>query len=257
MGLELVIDSREQTLLEDIRLQLQLDEIIIKTEMLTLGDLLVRTMEGEILLMIERKSVRDLIQSLRDGRHHDQKKRWIGFKQDNQHTHVALWLEGDLMTTQMDEVLRSSLLNALFRMQSKHNILLHQVRTRGAFIQSLRLAIGKLKQDPYHLVASSDSVDEKATIANMTRYKKSANSQETYWQECLALIPGVSMATASKIINEFPIMSDFFHADHHHLSLRLAAVQISDKRRLGDKLASRIISHIFFRPDNKEEEIKK
>lgn len=255
MGIELVVDSREQTLLEDARSML--NDIAIKTEMLTLGDLLIRTCEGEVLFMIERKSVRDLMQSLRDGRHHDQKKRWIEFKQDNPQANVALWLEGDLMTTTMEEMLRSSLLNSLFRMQSKHGILVHQVRTRDAFMHSLRLTVGKLRQDPCHLVPSEKKKNVESTITDMPRYRKSAHSNENYWQDCLALIPGVSMAIANKIKEEFPIMSLFFQCEQAGLQKRLEEIAINNKRRLGNKLATRIIQHLFFRPDNREEEIKK
>lgn len=238
--LECIIDSREQTLYEDTQQQLT---IPIRTQMLTLGDVIIQTTDGEILLLIERKSVRDLVQSLKDGRYHDQRRRWDDFIVGSPNSSVSLWLEGDLLSAGMDDTMRSSLLNALFRLQSKHHVIVHQVRTREAFVKSLQIVVQKFEKEPYHLVKKPEG----NTIVDMGRFKKSSNTEGQYWTNCLALIPGVSLQTAIKITNTFPSMPSFLISldkDPTPIRDQLATLPLNEKRRLGGKQADRIIRHI-------------
>lgn len=238
--LECIVDSREQKLWEDLQDKLT---VHLQTKMLALGDVLVQTDKGEILLMIERKSVRDLVQSLRDGRYHNQRKRWEEFRRNSPNTCVSLWLEGDLLSADMEENMKSSLLNALFRLQTKHNTIVHQVRTRDAFVRSLQMVVQKMEKEPHHLLPKPE---ENVPMVDLGRYKKSAHTEEEHWQNCLALVPGVSPQTASKINSHFPSLSSFMRdletvpEDALH---RLAAIPLHEKRRLGEKQAVKIIRH--------------
>lgn len=240
MPLECVVDARESTdLVPDVA------GVGIVSEMLPLGDVVVRDKETkEVLMLIERKSVRDLAQSLRDGRHHDQRRRWLAFREQSPNTIVSLWVEGDLMAAPMDEVMRSSLLNSLFRAQTRHHILVHHARNRDAFARSMRLTLEKLMDDPRHLLTTTSSND--VPLPQLACFRRSARSVETYWQDCLSLIPGVSPPTAAKIAATFPTMAGFVRAladDQNGVVVVLSEVRLSDKRRLGVKLAGRIASH--------------
>jgi len=243
--LECVLDSREQSLWED--LQQHPLSIPTRLSMLPLGDVLIQK-ENEILLMIERKSVRDLVQSLKDGRYHDQRKRWLEFRTQSPQSFVSLWLEGDLMATDMDDILKSSLVNSLFRLQSKHNILVHHVRSRDAFLQSLRMVVEKFGKDPYHLVPEKDMSNHTACATlNMNQYRKSAHSQEQYWQDCLTLIPGVSPQTAQKIQSVYPTMVSLMgelQIDPHKTLETISQLKINEKRKLGEKVAQKILQHM-------------
>jgi len=242
--LECLVDCREQTLFEDLQQQ-QLSTPIY-SRMLSLGDVIIQKQNGEILLMIERKSVRDLIQSLKDGRYHDQRRRWHDFQQDSPNSSVSLWIEGDLMSADMEETLKSSLLNSIFRLQSKHNVIVHQVRSREGFVRSIMMAIQKFEKEPYHLVKNPDENNRGNT--NIDCYRKSAHSEEQYWKDCLSLIPGVSQQTAQKITTHlFPALVSFveeLNTDPRSTLCRLSNLKITEKRKLGDKLAQKIIRHI-------------
>lgn len=241
MPLECVVDARESADLVPA-----LSGVEVVSEMLPLGDVLVRDKETkEVLLLIERKSVRDLAQSLRDGRHHDQRSRWLAFREQSPNTTVSLWVEGDLMAAPMDEALRSSLLNSLFRAQTRHHILVHHARNRDAFTRSIGLAVEKLMDDPRHLLHTT-SCNDTSSLPPLTCFKKSARSVETHWRDCLSLVPGVSPPTAAKITEVFPSMTGFFRAlteDRGGVVVVLSEVRLSEKRRLGVKLAARILDH--------------
>ena len=244
--LECLVDSREQALLDD--LQQKPLSITTCSQMLPLGDVIIQKQEGnEVLMMIERKTVRDLIQSLRDGRYHDQRKRWLEFRLQSPLSFISLWIEGDLMATDMDDGLRSSLLNSLFRLQSKHQVLVHHVRSREAFVKSLRMVVEKFDKDPYHLRPTDSELLPTTLNLDMKQYRKSAHSQEEYWQDCLCLIPGVSSQTTQKIRTLFPsLMSlvESLHNDPRATMKAISQIPLSEKRKLGEKLAQKILCHI-------------
>lgn len=242
--LECLLDSREQSLWED----LQQHPLTIPTHvrMLPLGDIVIQKQDGnEILLMIERKTVRDLVQSLKDGRYHDQRKRWLEFRTQSPNSFVSLWIEGDLLATDMDDIVKSSLVNSLFRLQSKFNILIHHVRSREGFLKSIQMVVEKLEKEPYHLVPNE--ITTATTGVNMNQYRKSAHSQEKYWQDCLTLVPGVSPQTAQKIRSIYPtlvaLVEELNH-DPRHTREQISEIKISEKRKLGKKLAEKILQHL-------------
>lgn len=231
-----VIDSREQELIKDLE---GFDNV--KSEMLTIGDLIVYNEEKPIFL-IERKSVRDLVQSLKDGRYHDQRRRWKEFQNDFPDLSVSLWVEGDLMGVEMDETLRGSLLNSLFRLQSIHGVIVHHVKNRNAFVKSLKLVLEKFNKDPSHLLGGSDV--KSSNTLDMRNYKKDKNGQESFWRNCLSLISGVSQNTAMKIVQVFPTLKGFIEQDKIELEKKLSEISIG-KRKLGKALADKIIKHVM------------
>jgi ERCC4-type nuclease len=68
---ELVVDMRENKLI----LLLKAIGVDFKTEMLDLGDIVFRTSDGNVLFIIERKTINDLKASICDGRLREQKAR--------------------------------------------------------------------------------------------------------------------------------------------------------------------------------------
>lgn len=241
--LECLLDSREQSLWED--LQQQPLPIPTRVSMLPIGDVVIQK-EEEILLMIERKTVRDLVQSLKDGRYHDQRKRWLEFRTQSPNSFVSLWVEGDLMAAPMEETVRSSLVNSLFRLQSKYNILIHHVRSREAFLKSLRMLVEKFEKDPHHLVPCGTTATT-TPLVDMNQYRKSAHSREQYWQDCLTLVPGVSPQTAQKIQTLFPTMVSMMNAlenDPRRTREQISGIRASEKRKVGDKLAQKVLEHL-------------
>lgn len=250
------IDTREAELLADVTDAVRKrssDEIKIVSEMLTLGDLLLMNGENP-LLMIERKTVSDLIQSLRDERYHDQRRRWAQFQSDFPQARVSLWLEGDLLSANMDEKLRSSLLNSLMRLQSLHHVIVHQVRGRSAFVHSLLLIMDKFRKDPCHLVEAKTTQSISSPVAlEMKQYKKTQDMEaDKFWRCILAGIPGVSSSSAEKITHAFPHLVGFIdefkeHGDDYILE-KLSQVEITPKRKLGKALSTKIIHHLICPP---------
>jgi ERCC4-type nuclease len=91
------IDTRESALLQQITTQLSFvpafKSLEIKTETLPIGDIIINDGK-EDRLIIERKSINDLLASIKDGRYEEQSYRLNGL---NHHNHNIIYLiEGDV-----------------------------------------------------------------------------------------------------------------------------------------------------------------
>jgi ERCC4-type nuclease len=75
--MRLIIDIREQGLIEKCQNILANDQnyVRIETESLPIGDILIKTDEGKDVLLVERKSLQDLLASIKDGRYEEQSHR--------------------------------------------------------------------------------------------------------------------------------------------------------------------------------------
>jgi len=74
----IVIDNREHNLYDKLTEYIRIDPkegISMKTEVLPLGDILIQTNEGNVQVLIERKSLTDLLASIKDGRYEEQSYR--------------------------------------------------------------------------------------------------------------------------------------------------------------------------------------
>ena len=91
------VDTREQDLLQKINYLINciasFKNIIVKSETLPIGDIII-CHDNEEKLIIERKSITDLLSSIKDGRYEEQSYRLNGI---NHHNHNIIYLiEGDV-----------------------------------------------------------------------------------------------------------------------------------------------------------------
>lgn len=75
--MRLIIDNREHGLYEKCETILSNDPgyATIETQVLSLGDILVKTDEGKDVMIVERKTLTDLLSSIKDGRYEEQSHR--------------------------------------------------------------------------------------------------------------------------------------------------------------------------------------
>jgi len=92
------VDIREHDLLQQFKFLVEnipiFKQLVIKTEVLPIGDVIITDDAGEEKLIIERKSVSDLLASIKDGRYEEQSYRLNGLPH---HNHNIIYLiEGDV-----------------------------------------------------------------------------------------------------------------------------------------------------------------
>ena len=95
--MKLVIDSREKDLLKQINQQVlfthQFKKIEVVSENLPIGDILIKDDSNNDLVIIERKTIPDLLSSIKDGRYEEQSYRLNGIKHPNHN--IMYLIEGD------------------------------------------------------------------------------------------------------------------------------------------------------------------
>jgi crossover junction endonuclease MUS81 len=78
--MKIILDNRENSLYEKCATLLnntKSQELILSKEVLLLGDISIQTNEGKDIVLIERKSIQDLLASIKDGRYEEQSHRLI------------------------------------------------------------------------------------------------------------------------------------------------------------------------------------
>ena len=78
--MKIILDNRENSLYEKCVLLLnnmKNQELILSKEVLSIGDISIQTNEGKDIVLIERKSIQDLLASIKDGRYEEQSHRLI------------------------------------------------------------------------------------------------------------------------------------------------------------------------------------
>ena len=95
--MKLVIDCREKDLLKQINQQVlftpSFKKIEVSSENLPIGDILIKDDNNNDLLIIERKTIPDLLSSIKDGRYEEQSYRLNGMNHPNHN--IMYLIEGD------------------------------------------------------------------------------------------------------------------------------------------------------------------
>ena len=191
--MELIIDTRENCIKEHFK---DYENVTIKQ--LDIGDIIFKFNE-EIVLIIERKTIKDLSASIRDGRHREQKKRLINTIEVNK---ICYLIEGEYENSKYllpKKTILSSIINTLIR----DNIKIIKTKNFGETIEYITILYEKLKKNPNDLLNPKNNDSYVSTL----KVKKKENlTPKICFQLQLNQIPGVSNNISSCIINNYPSM---------------------------------------------------
>ena len=145
MSIEIYLDKRERyltPLLPDAKL-----------ETLDLGDIQYRK-NDEILLIIERKTLRDLSASIMDGRSREQKARLLncGFPRDR----VLYVIEGDLpkdLSQNVGSVPGNTLVGSMINTMFRDGLMIYRTSGTSETVSFINKVHSKLKSDEVRLLA--------------------------------------------------------------------------------------------------------
>ena len=211
----LKIDARENELVEHIkgiiqnRFSYQCMEVLV--ESLPIGDIIISDSENNDLVMIERKTVNDLLASIKDGRYEEQSYRLNG---SEIHNHNIIYLiEGDINkinrfkdnNTSNKTIFYSSLFSLNyykgFSVQRTFSI-----EETALFICNTVYKLKKgleEKKVPYY-ISNMNNVDKEEPYVNVVKKVKKENiTPENIGEIMLCSIPGISSITANAIMKEY------------------------------------------------------
>ena len=248
MPIELVIDNREHELI----LKLQ-SSTSIKVEQLEVGDILFR-LEGETVLIIERKTVNDLKASICDGRGREQKARLIG---STPRQRIIYLVEGSLdktLNSKIGGVPVSTLIGSLINTQLRDGIKVYKTSTIDESAEFIIKLYEKLEKDGDTYFMTEDGKSSDSTYAATLKKSKKANMTPKIWFIAqLSLIPQVTEKVATIIVEKYQsvrMLLQEYENTPEHLRIKLLSdltftLASGASRRIGDKMSARIYHFLY------------
>jgi ERCC4-type nuclease len=248
MSIELVIDNREHELI----LKLQSSNSI-KVEQLEVGDILFR-LEGETVLIIERKTVNDLKASICDGRGREQKARLIG---STPRQRIIYLIEGSLdktLNSKIGGIPVSTLIGSLINTQLRDGIKVYKTSTIDESAEFIIKLYEKLEKDGDTYFMSEDGKSSDSTYAATLKKSKKANMTPKIWFiSQLSLIPQVTEKVSAIIVEKYPsvrMLIQEYEKTPEHLRIKLLSdltftLATGASRRIGDKMSARIYHFLY------------
>ncbi len=243
----MIIDNREKDLIK----LLNEKKIKIECKNLELGDIVFTNNESgnKELIMIERKTVDDLMASIKDGRHREQKIRLLKKQKDG--VHIYYLIEGSLLYHKKKETLYSSILNTMMRDNIKVIFSRNIEETITYLIKmSEKLDFCKISKKPQ--LSDNKSSNEQVSnqyLDTIKSCKKDNLTKEICYQAMLKQIPGVSTGCAESISKIYPSFNDLLNKykelENEDEKKHLLSQIMIKKRKIGNKLSEKIYQYII------------
>jgi len=208
--MKLILDTRERELkniCEELTTKEAYKDIKIEIESLELGDMIIRDDENNDIIIYERKTISDLIASIKDGRYNEQSYRLNGLEH---HNHNIIYLiEGNISKTLKERQMVYSAMFSInyykgFSLMRSANI---EETAYIIFNNVLKIKKEKDKQPFYSnkkLENDLDEAKEEKSYSSVIKKKKNANiTQDNFGEIVLCQIPSISSTTACVIMKEF------------------------------------------------------
>ena len=238
----LEIDQRELQLIDELGKM----EVPFEVRNMDAGD--ARILHGEtVVCVIERKTLADLDQSIKDGRYRDQKKRML---ETYPRSSVIYIIEGSAFSAS------ASGSHGFGRFQPDHD------RTRGAILNSmlrddlkvycvenardtavfLREALKRVAADPGKYTGTGGGIERVSTTTIPCHKRNSQMTPETFAEQALTLVPGVSSAIAARVVEAYggSLKEIIANGD----AGTIGDIKTASGRRVGGKVAGRILEYI-------------
>lgn len=192
-------------------------DITIQSAALPLGDIIICTDDGSEKVMIERKTLKDLAASIRDGRYKEQ-----GFRLnacDVPNHNIFYLLEGNLQTYKpfhKGAVDKYALLSSMVSITYYKGFSLYRANTleeSAEWLLQLAYKIGKEGGNPFYMTPSvnvdaTNSVGDDSYSTILKRTKKNNITPENIGEIMLSQIPNVSTGVAITIMEKYKTLKN-------------------------------------------------
>lgn len=207
-SMKLILDCRETNLIKSCEMLIssvdKFKHITITTENLLIGDISINDEDNNIIILFERKSIADLIASIKDGRYREQSYRLSGSEHPNHN--IVYIIEGPIGKFVDKQIVYSSMFSLNyykgFSVFRSNNIDDTAYILCNAFI---KLEKEKDKKPYYNKKnIEEEGEDIEKSYSTVIKKKKNANiTKENFGEIVLCQIPSISSTTAIAIMKEF------------------------------------------------------
>jgi ERCC4-type nuclease len=254
--MKLVVDNREPKELIS-SLQSRVDNVSL--ENLELGDIIIKNDNNEIVLLFERKSLTDLIASIKDGRYKEQSYRLSNCELDNKCIYYII--EGNIVSfmNKEKETTKKILFSSMLSLSYKKGFSI--LRTSGVpeTVEFIVRFYEKIKTEAIELTEANKKNEtsengEKSTPQIATTYsnvvknsKKSNITTENINEIMLTQIPGISIHVAKTLMLKFKTIKELTNAlyqDNKCLDAIIIEYE-GGKRKISKSVVSTLIKFLL------------
>ena len=255
--MNLVIDNRERSLKISCEKLKKLDkfkDIEITIENLELGDIIIREKDKiQDILIIERKTVADLLSSIKDGRYLEQSYRLNGI--DHENHNIVYLIEGSLRNLGTDMQMAYSSIFSINYYKGFSIFRSENIDETAYILMNMCLKLKKESgKKPYYrqefeLVEENKSEESDKNYCSVIKKKKNANiTPENFAEIVLCQIPTISSVTAIAIMKEFKNLNDLIQKlkiDQNCLSEIKTETNNGQKRKISKTSIKNIIDYLL------------
>jgi ERCC4-type nuclease len=251
--MEVIIDNRETKIKEYFSSLIHYVDIL-KYENLDIGDIVIKY-NGVVKYIFERKTLRDLAESIKDNRYHEQKQRMkFSSSSDVKISYIFEYfinydsLEPDVQISNLRaDVLLSAILNTTLR--DNYGIFLTKDTKETIYV--LENIIYRMLKDPTKYFNKTDKIDNTYLLK---RRKKDNITRENIFLLYLSQIPGVSKSIGTQLSKMYKTMSEFIlylnTFENYDDKINYVAninvdIKNDKKRKIGKKTSTKIIELLF------------
>jgi len=251
--MEVIIDNRETKIKEYFSSLVNYVDVF-KYENLDIGDIVIKY-NGIVKYIFERKTLRDLAESIKDNRYHEQKQRMkFSSSSDVKISYIFEYfinydsLEPDVQISNLRaDVLLSAILNTTLR--DNYGIFLTKDTKETIYV--LENIIYRMLKDPTKYFNKTDKIDNTYLLK---RRKKDNITRENIFLLYLSQIPGVSKSIGTQLSKMYKTMSEFIlylnTFENYDDKINYVAninvdIKNDKKRKIGKKTATKIIELLF------------
>lgn len=159
---KLELDYRESCLIDILKTKSELKSIL-EVKNLDIGDIIITHKDYK--LIIERKTINDLVSSVKDGRYKEQKMRLLSYQKKNPNTRIIYLIEGYELSSRLRHE-QSALHGSLISMSLRDNIPIFRTKdVSNSVVLLLRLYSRMLKNAAELFPITSESSDSVKSIS--------------------------------------------------------------------------------------------
>lgn len=262
--MEFIIDNREtkikeyynEKILNNEKVEKEEYKNFIKFENLDLGDFVIKY-NGEVKYIFERKTIRDLSDSIKDGRYHEQKQRLkYAISNNIKVSYIFEYFMDYCNLTdfiKINELNGEIILSGIINTTIRDDFGIFLTKNTNETIYLLDAIIKRMIKNPRKYFIKIEGVDDINNSYIMKRRKKDNITKENILMIFLNQIPGVSDSISKCICAEFKSLNEFMTFMNNfskeekleYLSNKKVQLNNNKSRRIGNKTANKIIDLLF------------
>ena len=240
--MKLYIDSREHQL---ISLFSEID-IQIEQKQLDIGDILITDDNDQVYCIIERKTIKDMLASVKDGRYREQKSRLLS---NFNKKHILYLIEDFYSFEGLDNgSIKSTIIHSLFRDELKY-IFSKNLKDTFYVIQCIYARINAHPE--YFMITESGSVSGGNDVGyfSLNSIKKSnSDCPESINKALYCQIPGVSSQSAGALYDHYGSFAEMIvslkELSQEDKMKNLQSIKVNN-RKMNKNIITNIMKYVF------------